>query len=177
MKDLYNIIEGMGHIQNRLGSGSSGTIYDLGNGKVRKIMRVKQGAARHNDNIAIERWAKVKKGLKVIPYIYDVDYDGYTMDKFETPCKEGDMIAKAIDCCLFTTKSSEWKESRIDKLNKMFGEDDAQWIMQWLKDFEQDYELIMGANSKHSDDIRSANIGKDKKGNIVCFDWFDPYCY
>jgi hypothetical protein len=46
--------------------------------------------------------------------------------------------------------------------------------MNWLDDFCDDYVKI--TKSKNiSDDIRTANIGKDKNGDIKCFDWFDPY--
>ena len=41
MKNLKEyIIEGIGHSKMRLGAGSSGTAYDLGNGFVRKTLRV-----------------------------------------------------------------------------------------------------------------------------------------
>ena len=41
MKNLKEyIIEGVGHSKMRLGAGSSGTAYDLGNGFVRKTLRV-----------------------------------------------------------------------------------------------------------------------------------------
>lgn len=56
----------------------------------------------------------------------------------------------------------------------MVGKEDAEFVMNWLDDFCDDYVKI--TKSKNiSDDIRSANIGKNKNGDIKCFDWFDPY--
>ena len=64
------------------------------------------------------------------------------------------------------------KEIKID----LVGEENAKFAMNWLDDFAHDYDLILDNPSHKSADIRSANIGKDKKGNVICFDWFDPYC-
>lgn len=176
MKSLKDyIIEGAGHYKNRLGAGSSGTTYKIENGKIRKTFRL---ASSHNEiakeHEIIDKWAKIKSGLKVIPYIYDVDYDGYTMDMFEVPCKEGDLIQKVLFKCLFSPERRRWDDKKIQKAIDLVGKDDAEWVMNWLDDFCDDYKKIMG-QGKIADDIKSANIGKDKKGNIVCFDWFDPY--
>lgn len=189
MQSLYEyLLEGAGHAKMRLGAGSTGTVYDLGNGKLRKTLRVKKdsvstnafgrqvGSPRHNDALAIERWAKVKKGLKVIPYIEDVDYDGYTIEKFKTPCVEGKWISQAIHI-LCTSDPKSWTNERIETLESKLGKKNAQWVLDWLRDFHDDYVLIMGPDARISDDIRETNIGKDKNGRVVIFDWFDPYCF
>jgi len=189
MKSLYEyILEGEGHAKMRLGAGSSGVTYDLGNGKVRKTLRVaKDGeevgsfgivrnTPRRCDSIAIERWAKIKKGLKVIPYIEDVDYDGYTMDKVKTPCIAGEWIDKAMR--IFSSPDeADWTEVQIKSVKAKLGDKKAEWVMDWLRDFCHDYYLIMGQDAVMSPDIRVANIGKDKNGRVVCFDWFNPYYF
>lgn len=175
MKSLYNIVEGVGHVKNRLGVGSSGVTYRIDGDKVRKTLRLD---SRHN-NLAhekkiIERWSKIKKGLTVIPYIYDVDYDGYTMDLFTSPCPEGEIIEEVLFKCLFSPERRHWDDEKIDKASRLVGDDNTRWVMSWLDDYCHDYKLITG-NDKICDDIRSANIGKTKDGRVVCFDWFDPY--
>ena len=98
------------------------------------------------------------------------------MDKFTTPCPEGKIIELVLFKCLFSEWRKDWTESRIQKAIDLVGEENAKFVMNWLDDFAHDYDLILDNPSHKSADIRSANIGKDKKGNVVCFDWFDPYC-
>lgn len=174
MKTLYNIVEGAGHIKNRLGAGSSGVVYKAGNG-VHKFLRVETS---HNmmstEKKIIERWAKIKSGLEVIPYITNVDWDGYDMEYFECPCPEGELIDKVLWHCLFSPVRKDWTKERIDKAISLVGKKDAEWVMDWLDKYCRDYALITG-NGRMNDDIRLANIGKTKDGRVVCFDWFSAY--
>lgn len=174
MKTLYNVIEGAGHIKNRLGSGSSGVVYKTKNG-VHKTFRLESSRNEiAREKKIIEKWSKIKTGLEVIPYITNVDWDGYDMEFFETPCPEGELIEKVMWKCLFSPDRKYWDESKINKAINLVGKDNAEWVMNWLDRYCHDYKLI--TNDKHiSDDIRSVNIGKTKDGRIVCFDWFDPY--
>ena len=176
MKTLKEyIIEGVGHSKMRLGAGSSGTAYDLGNGFVRKTLRVvvPGKSAREKEWKIIDKWAKTKD-LKVISPIKDWDYEGYTLEKLQTPCDEGRLIDKVLWRCLFSPERKNWDEKKIQKAYDLVGKEDAEFVMNWLDDFCDDYVKI--TKSKNiSDDIRSANIGKDKNGDIKCFDWFDPY--
>ena len=176
MKNLKEyIIEGIGHSKMRLGAGGSGTAYDLGNGFVRKTLRVvvPGKSAREKEWKIIDKWAKAKD-LKVISPIKDWDYEGYTLEKLQTPCDEGRLIEKVLWRCLYSPERKNWDEKKIQKAYDLVGKEDAEFVMRWLDDFCDDYIKI--TKSKNiSDDIRSANIGKDKKGNIKCFDWFDPY--
>ena len=176
MKNLKEyIIEGVGHSRMRLGAGSSGTAYDLGNGFVRKTLRVvvPGKSAREKEWKIIDKWAKAKD-LKVISPIKDWDYEGYTLEKLQTPCDEGTLIEKVLWRCLYSPERKNWDEKKIQKAYDLVGKEDAEFVMRWLDDFCDDYIKI--TKSKNiSDDIRTANIGKDKKGDIKCFDWFDPY--
>lgn len=176
MKNLKEyIIEGVGHSKMRLGAGSSGTAYDLGNGFVRKTLRVvvPGKSAREKEWKIIDKWAKAKD-LKVISPIKDWDYEGYTLEKLQTPCDEGRLIEKVLWRCLFSPERKNWDDKKIQKAYDLVGKEDAEFVMNWLDDFCDDYIKI--TKSKNiSDDIRTANIGKDKNGNIKCFDWFDPY--
>ena len=65
MKSLReSILEGAGHNKMRLGAGSSGTAYDLGNGFVRKILRIVipgKDNARNKERDIIDKWVKTKK--------------------------------------------------------------------------------------------------------------------
>lgn len=175
MKSIYDIVEGVGHAQNRLGAGSSGVVYKIGNNKVRKTFRLE---SKYNtiadEKKIIEKWSKIKSGLTVIPYISDVDNEGYTMDTFVTPCPEGEVIQKVLWNCLFDPRRKEWSDQKIQKAIQLVGKDKAEWVMRWLDDFCKDYKLITGTD-KINDDIRSANIGKTKDGRVVCFDWFNAY--
>lgn len=175
MRQLKEILEGAGHIKNRLGSGSSGVVYKIGNDKVRKTFRIE---SKYNtiakEKSIIERWSHVKKGLKVIPYIYDVNNEGYTMDMFESPCEEGKLIEKVIWKCLFSPNRRNWTQTQIQKAENLVGKENAEFVMRWLDDYCDDVELIMGARDIN-DDIRSSNIGKTKDGKIVIFDWIDTH--
>lgn len=176
MKTLKSHIHG-----ELLGQGSTGSVYSIGN---RVIKYIDDGAAdepvspsiRKKDLEAIEKWASVKRGLKVIPYIYNWDGESYEMDKLTTPCPEGNLISTVLNNCLFSEWRKDWTESRIQKAIALVGEKDANFVMNWLDDFTHDYDLILNNPRHKSADVRSANIGRDRKGNIVCFDWFDPYC-
>lgn len=178
MKELKNFIQEALGRQIRLGAGSSGVAYDLGNGFVRKTIRVSvsEKSPHKKEHEIIERWARIKKGLTVIPYIKDADYDGYTMEKMECPCDEGRLIASIIDEYLFSAWRDEWKPNKIEAAKQEFGEEKVEWVMDWLDKFAHDYDFITDGKFKRSEDLRSSNIGKDKKGNVVCFDWFDPFC-
>lgn len=170
------------HIQGKLlGRGSTGSAYLKGD----RVIKYIDGGSneepvypsiRAKDIDVIDKWSKVKKGLKVIPYIYNWDGNSYEMDKFTTPCPEGKIIETVLFKCLFSEWRKDWSESKIQKAIDLVGEENAKFAMNWLDDFTHDYDLILDNPSHKSADIRSANIGKDKKGNVVCFDWFDPYC-
>lgn len=171
------ILEGAGHNKMRLGSGSSGTAYDLGNGFVRKTLRIVipgKDNVRNKERDIIDKWAKTKN-LKVITPIKDWDWEGYTMEKLQVPCEEGKLIEKVLFRCLFSPYRRDWDDKKIAKAIDMVGEKDAEFVMSWLDDFCEDCEKITG-KKYISDDLRSSNIGKDKHGNIKCFDWYDPFC-
>ena len=170
------------HIQGKLlGRGSTGSVYLKGD---RIIKYIDGGGSeepvhpsiRAKDIEAINKWSKVKKGLKVIPYIYNWDGNSYEMDKFITPCPEAEIITRVLFNCLYSEWRKDWTESRIQKAIDLVGEENAKFVMDWLNCFAHDYDLILDNPRHKSADVRSANIGKDKGGNIVCFDWFDPYC-
>ena len=170
------------HIQGKLlGRGSTGSVYLKGD---RIIKYIDGGGSeepvhpsiRAKDIEAINKWSKVKKGLKVIPYIYNWDGNSYEMDKFITPCPEAEIITRVLFNCLYSEWRKDWTESRIQKAIDLVGEENAKFAMNWLDDFAHDYDLILGNPSHKSADVRPINMGKDKKGNVVCFDWFDPYC-
>ena len=71
MKSLLTyILEGVGHNRMRLGAGSSGTAYDLGNGFVRKTLRIVipgKDNARNKERDIIDKWAKTNDWLKLKP--------------------------------------------------------------------------------------------------------------
>ena len=170
------------HIQGKLlGRGSTGSVYLKGD---RVIKYIDGGGSeepvhpsiRAKDIEVIDKWSKVKKGLKVIPYIYNWDGNSYEMDKFITPCPEAEIITRVLFNCLYSEWRKDWTESRIQKAIDLVGEENAKFAMNWLDDFAYDYDLILGNPSQKSADVRPINMGKDKKGNVVCFDWFDPYC-
>ena len=170
------------HIQGKLlGRGSTGSVYLKGD---RVIKYIDGGGSeepvhpsiRAKDIEVIDKWSKVKKGLKVIPYIYNWDGNSYEMDKFITPCPEAEIITRVLFNCLYSEWRKDWTESRIQKAIDLVGEENAKFAMNWLDDFAHDYDLILGNPSHKSADVRPINMGKDKKGNVVCFDWFDPYC-
>ena len=170
------------HIQGKLlGRGSTGSVYLKGD---RVIKYIDGGGSeepvhpniRAKDIEVINKWSKVKKGLKVIPYIYNWDGNSYEMDKFITPCPEAEIITRVLFNCLYSEWRKDWTESRIQKAIDLVGEENAKFAMNWLDDFAHDYDLILGNPSHKSADVRPINMGKDKKGNVVCFDWFDPYC-
>ena len=170
------------HIQGKLlGRGSTGSVYLKGD---RIIKYIDGGGSeepvhpsiRAKDIEVINKWSKVKKGLKVIPYIYNWDGNSYEMDKFTTPCPEAEIITRVLFNCLYSEWRKDWTESRIQKAIDLVGEENAKFAMNWLDDFAHDYDLILGNPSHKSADVRPINMGKDKKGNVVCFDWFDPYC-
>ena len=170
------------HIQGKLlGRGSTGSVYLKGD---RIIKYIDDGGSeepvhpsiRAKDIEVIDKWSKVKKGLKVIPYIYNWDGNSYEMDKFITPCPEAEIITRVLFNCLYSEWRKDWTESRIQKAIDLVGEENTKFAMNWLDDFAHDYDLILGNPSHKSADVRPINMGKDKKGNVVCFDWFDPYC-
>ena len=170
------------HIQGKLlGRGSTGSVYLKGD---RVIKYIDGGGSeepvhpsiRAKDIEVIDKWSKVKKGLKAIPYIYNWDGNSYEMDKFITPCPEAEIITRVLFNCLYSEWRKDWTESRIQKAIDLVGEENAKFAMNWLDDFAHDYDLILGNPSHKSADVRPINMGKDKKGNVVCFDWFDPYC-
>ena len=170
------------HIQGKLlGRGSTGSVYLKGD---RIIKYIDGGGSeepvhpsiRAKDIEAINKWSKVKKGLKVIPYIYNWDGNSYEMDKFITPCPEAEIITRVLFNCLYSEWRKDWTESRIQKAIDLVGEENAKFVMNWLNDFTHDYDLILGNPSHKSADVRPINMGRDKKGYGVCFDCFDPYC-
>lgn len=170
--------EGAGHMATRLGHGSSGVVYDLGNGWVRKTLKLPFGPSkniRQSEWKITERWAKVKD-LKVISQIKNWNGETYDIEKLKCPCKEGEIIERCINNYLFGPNQKSWKQENIQRMKTDIPE--SEFVMEWLNDFMKDVEKIIGENnvSSFSDDIRSANIGKDKQGNIKCFDWFDPWC-
>lgn len=175
MISLYGIVEGSGHILNRLGAGSSGVVYRIGNNKVRKTFRLE---SKYNnitkEKSIVEDWSRIKRGLKVIPYITDVNNEGYTMDAFVTPCDEGKLIEKVLWKCLYSPYRKDWDKNKIQKAVDLVGQESTDWVMGWLDDYCDDVKMILG-DKRISDDIRSANIGKTRDGRVVCFDWFSVY--
>lgn len=172
------IKEGAGHMSTRLGQGSSGVAYDLGNGWVRKTLRLAVGpqkGPRSVEHKITDLWSKVKN-LKVITPIRNWDGDTYEMEKLQCPCKEGKLIGHCIDHYLFSANPEYWNDDRVKKMKKEVPE--ADFVIKWCEDFIDDVAEIIGYNniSSFSDDVRMINIGKDKHGNIKCFDWFDPWC-
>lgn len=179
MKTLYDCVsEGIGHMQTRLGQGSSGVAYDLGNGYVQKTLRLDVGpnkSIRRLEKGIIDKWAKAKD-LKVITPIEKWDGQSYNIVKLDCPCKEGDIISRCINKYLFSANPDDWDKNRVERMKKEVPE--AEFVIQWCRDFIEDVSNIVGKNnvSRISDDLRSDNIGKDKNGEIKCFDWFDPWC-
>ena len=172
------INEGSGHMSMRMGQGSSGVAYDLGNGYVQKTLRLDVGPSksiRQLEKKVIDRWAKTKN-LKAISSIRNWNGDTYETEKLECPCPEGKLISKCIYNYLLCADPDEWDVNRVTKMKKEVPE--ADFVLQWLQDFWDDVITIVGEQNARRvcDDIRSVNIGKDKHGNVKCFDWFDPWC-
>ena len=164
----------------RLGRGISGAVYDLGDGRVKKIFHSTDCRLYHPGYQidvgfrVIDLWAQVKDGLKVIPYIDDWDGKSYTMEMLETPCDEATWMTLILKNHLKSPKEEDWDEESIKRAIGEFGDEKVEFTKSWLKDFCEDYHKITGTWDI-KEDIRPVNIGKDKNGNIKCFDWFNPF--
>ena len=164
-----------------MGAGSDGIAFDFGNYIIKLNTRTPDGysSTAETQVEALNNW-KMTKGLKVIPEILRYDKSNYTpvwiaVPKFKTGTDKCKLLAKGIQV-LYTTDASYWKK-QMDKFRSIF-KDDSDWMLQWYRDFNNDFVKIMKCSpSKVADDIRLPNLGEDKDGNVWCFDWIDIYSY
>lgn len=173
MKHLYNYI-----IENKvIGEGSDGIAYDCGS-YIKKVLFKPSDDNRISYVIAmLDKWIKAKV-LKVIPPLikWDKKKLTYELPKFKVGTKKCQLINDAIYKYLMSCNPDRWNETRIKKLINAFGQEDANYCMEWLSNFYIDYQSIMNTPGVVSDDIKTLNLGEDKDGNVWCFDWYDPYC-
>jgi hypothetical protein len=170
-----------------LDEGSDGVIFDLGNGTVKKILFPPSDNMRKKAIDVVEKWINVcKKGKKLttIPNIevdkWDEGEMSYIMPKYKlnTPkCKLiNDAVWKFLIMNDIENDPKKLQEHKL-KMEAVYGEAKTKYAMKWCEDFIKDYRLITGNEKGHmSDDIRLPNLGEDKRGNVWCFDWYDPYC-
>lgn len=161
-----------------IGAGSDGVVFDSGN-YVIKLNTQSHPSFKLLFKKIFNGW-KHAKNLKVIPELIRYDTKNeipvwIAVEKFKTGTKKCKLLAKGIQT-LYTSDENEWTP-RLDKFKTIFG-DDSEWMLQWYRDFNNDFTKIMNCKpSQVSGDIREANLGEDKDGNVWCFDWIDIYCY
>lgn len=159
-------------------SGSEGIVFDCGQ-YIIKLFTLPEGDAYYKRFINyIKKWISVSDSLTTIPHILKYDKKNYrwiAMEKFQTPCREGELLSAAMNDSLWYADEKEWTKANIKSFENNFTPEQQKWIRQWLKSYCKDYRKIMGDDTSINDDIRAKNIGKDKQGNIIIFDWCDIF--
>lgn len=175
--DIYKAIININksHLTKFIGRGSEGLVFDAGDCII-KIIAV-HPSTYIRISPYLNKWINCNSNLTVIPHIkkYHKDNNGnivwISMEKFQCPCSEGNLIQKAFTYCYCAEDFLDDNNARYKKYKETEPVKDVEFVTNWVRQFVDDYHTIMGPNVCVNDDIKSTNIGKAKDGRIVCFDW------